>query len=89
MFSPNVNDVWCPGCQQPHICGLSDSTRSHVQRPYYTIQQCPICEGRGNVPNGFYSRLGGGRSTLNETCETCDGKGILKVSVMGTVEKVT
>lgn len=42
---------------------------------------CPICLGRGFVPNGFYSTQTGywsGSSTLaNETCRTCMGTGIV------------
>lgn len=54
----------------------------------YTLQCCPVCEGRGNVPAGFYGRMVSSTGTGPETCQTCDGKGILKVSMMGGVGKV-
>ena len=44
-------------------------------------QICPVCEGKGIVPNSFYSYpVGQGyvsSSTLPEKCRSCDGKGII------------
>ena len=37
-------------------------------RPYL----CPICEGRGKVPKGFYPD-----NTEETTCRTCKGDGVL------------
>jgi hypothetical protein len=36
-----------------------------------------VCDGRGNVPAGFY--LGGGAlsDTNSELCRACEGRGIL------------
>lgn len=56
--------------------------------PLYTIQCCPVCEGRMTVPAGFYSRMGVSGSLNPETCQTYDGKGVLKVGLCGSVEKV-
>lgn len=42
--------------------------------------KCPICEGHGMVPGGFYTALAGCGSTSNvtaETCRSCDGNGVL------------
>jgi C4-type Zn-finger protein len=42
-------------------------------------QKCPVCEGRGLVPVGFYNAYPytttGGQTT--ETCRTCQGKTII------------
>lgn len=38
--------------------------------------KCPVCEGRGWVPNGFYGVVDC-TSTANETCRSCNGAGII------------
>ncbi len=43
---------------------------------------CPVCNGKGIVPNGFYlyttSELGYGNTSVTpEICRTCMGKGII------------
>lgn len=46
---------------------------------------CPVCEGRGQVPFGFYNQLGpySGTSititsgTYPETCRSCQGQGVV------------
>ena len=51
----------------------------------YTISskvpyRCPICEGRGIVPGGFYISLSGGWGTstnVTEPCRSCAGSGII------------
>jgi hypothetical protein len=43
----------------------------HHQRPH----RCPVCEGRGAVPAGFYT--GASPSTNPETCKSCLGAGVL------------
>ena len=51
-------------------------TRSPV-----TWQKCPVCEGCGLLPIGFYNPYG--QSATNslepEKCRTCDGKGIISM----------
>lgn len=50
-------------------------------------QKCPICEGRGIVPAGFYTLTESGYHTdLTEQCRQCDGKGMLN-SVSPTEQK--
>lgn len=42
--------------------------------------KCPICNGNGLVPNGFYSQVTGcwnSTSTAPETCKSCNGTGIV------------
>lgn len=56
--------------------------------PLYTVQCCPACQGRGNVPCGFYGRMGVATDTAPERCQACDGKGALRVSLLGNVEKI-
>jgi hypothetical protein len=49
----------------------------HYQVPYC----CPICNGKGIVPQGFYSTgYDGGylsNSTTPDTCKSCGGTGII------------
>jgi len=37
---------------------------------------CPVCNGSGNVPNGFYD-AGLTIITSPETCRSCNGTGII------------
>lgn len=42
--------------------------------------KCPVCNGRGTMPNGFYMGTQGQWSTTNaspEQCRSCNGKGII------------
>ena len=41
--------------------------------------RCPVCQGRGSVPIGFYNYDGGGMSTSTtpEICRACGGRGIV------------
>lgn len=39
--------------------------------------RCPVCEGRGTVPAGFYGRFGGVTTTSDESCHSCNGTGII------------
>jgi len=42
--------------------------------------RCPICEGNGLVPGGYYMRVHGvawSSITTVETCRACDGTGII------------
>jgi DnaJ-class molecular chaperone len=45
-------------------------------------QTCPVCFGKGMVPNGFYSSPGvltwPATSTTPEQCRSCGGNGIVK-----------
>jgi DnaJ-class molecular chaperone len=42
--------------------------------------KCPICQGVGVVPNGFYNQYSAqwsSSSATPETCRTCNGTGII------------
>lgn len=44
------------------------------------VQQCPVCRGKGSVPNGFYSSTTPTwttGSTTPEMCRSCNGLGVL------------
>lgn len=46
-------------------------------------QICPVCEGRGIVPPGFYlvtkwQQQYGLTNTSNEKCRTCNGEGVIE-----------
>lgn len=38
---------------------------------------CPVCQGRGFVPPGFYNSLGIASELKTEVCRTCLGKGAI------------
>ena len=42
-------------------------------------QKCPVCEGRGIVPPGFYNLDASSTTTANsaETCRSCQGSGVI------------
>jgi len=42
-------------------------------------QKCPVCEGRGVLPAGFYD---GPTSTSLETCRMCKGSGVITVTTV-------
>lgn len=42
--------------------------------------RCPVCNGNGLVPNGFYMQTSGNWSTSGiapETCRSCGGTGVV------------
>jgi DnaJ-class molecular chaperone len=46
-------------------------------------ERCPVCEGRGVVPKGFYDETTGqwgANSTEPEICRACNGRGFILVS---------
>lgn len=47
------------------------------------VHLCPVCSGRGIVPNGFYSGTERQYSTTSvtpETCRACGGRGVIFTS---------
>jgi hypothetical protein len=52
----------------------------------WRVIACPVCQGRGCVPAGFYGDEVDG--TGLEMCRTCEGAGLLRVSLAGAVEQV-
>lgn len=51
-----------------------------------SIQKCPVCNGSGHVPQGFYSHyqpdpnsvpVTQSAPSLREICRACGGRGIL------------
>jgi RecJ-like exonuclease len=52
---------------------------------------CPVCNGNGLVPAGFYNQAGSQESymtssTTPETCKSCKGKGYILIDT--TVQEV-
>lgn len=44
------------------------------------VEKCPVCEGRGHVPQGFYLDLCSTTGTCGPIiCRACQGKGFLFV----------
>ena len=47
-----------------------------------SVHLCPVCDGNGLVPAGFYNQTSGGWSggtLVPEQCRSCDGKGYIVV----------
>jgi hypothetical protein len=53
--------------------------RNVIVRAVKVPYRCPVCEGRGRVPVGFYTPhfVGSTSSISPEICRTCSGKGIV------------
>lgn len=47
-----------------------------------SVEICPVCGGKGLVPNGFYNAVGTSSYTTTntspETCRSCNGKGYIE-----------
>lgn len=50
-----------------------------------TAQRCPVCEGRGDMPPGFYSGTPS-PSARRETCRTCGGTGMVVTEAAADAE---
>lgn len=95
---PNVGGGTCFQCGQMLISGISHRcppgtyttvSNSPASAPFWTLQRCPVCEGRGHVQADFYGQIGSATNLSPEQCRSCDGRGMLRVSAMGSVEKLT
>ena len=53
--------------------GMNPSYKLYERTPH----TCPVCEGRGFIPDGFYLGIGHGHSTDTEPCRSCNGTGIV------------
>jgi transcription elongation factor Elf1 len=42
-------------------------------------ERCPVCEGSGVVPQGFYDPKSKNSKTATEPCRGCEGTGIVTV----------
>lgn len=52
-----------------------------VKRAESLLCRCPVCNGKGLVPNGFYRKTTGAWATADltpEKCRSCDGKGYVE-----------
>lgn len=51
-----------------------------TDKPAATAARCPVCNGNGLVPNGFYNMTGNIWTTADaspEQCRSCGGRGIV------------
>lgn len=56
------------------------------------VHRCPVCNGNGMVPAGFYNQTTGdwsGANLASEQCRSCDGKGciVLRGEVTGGIAR--
>ncbi len=71
----DVNGQWF--VELPDENGRKDERRKTDGRAPY---RCPVCNGNGMVPNGFYSSTTGqwgSTATSAEECRSCRGTGVV------------
>jgi RecJ-like exonuclease len=47
-----------------------------------SVHRCPVCEGNGIVPKGFYEKISAKWSSIgsiSEECRSCRGKGYVTI----------
>jgi len=66
--------IYCPDCANT-TSGDCGGHGAIVTQPFL----CPVCLGRRQVPNGFYSRFGMDSSIVvgSEPCRSCQETGIV------------
>lgn len=53
------------------LAELRDMDTPQKQQPHC----CPVCSGKGIVPNGFYGSVGS--ATISNQCKPCNGTGVI------------
>lgn len=70
---------YCPAHFFPTLIQLMEGFAA--LHAHNTVQRCPVCDGKGLVPNCFYATTSGIGSTtqtyLPEKCRTCNGAGVI------------
>ena len=65
-----TTDGWCGRCCQPQVFYAPK-----------TCAKCPVCEGKGMVPAGFYGAIGAEHWTVGtltpEPCRSCNQTGVV------------
>jgi len=65
----------------PELLKTTDMETTKKECKTKILHTCPVCFGRGFVPNGFYSSIGTDRwlstSIIPEECRSCNGTGII------------
>jgi hypothetical protein len=76
-----IREIGCPDCRQ--LSSGDCGKHGNLFMTSRTVHRCPVCEGRGYVPNGFYRSFAGSSWTTTsiqpETCKSCEGKGYVAV----------
>ena len=80
--SPNPMDYeweqldycWYCGSKEGATCMGTDTVKEPGAKPFV----CPVCNGRGTMPDGFYDRLASSTTDASpEMCRSCNGTGIV------------
>ena len=59
---------------------LTKDTKCKLEDNMKNVWICPVCVGKGIVPNNFYmgtSKNWSSSSATPETCRSCNGRGII------------
>ena len=76
-----ITDGHTHGVKYLHAEPFSESTGTYgYTQP--SVHCCPVCDGNGLVPAGFYNQTSGewsGGNLIPEQCRSCDGKGYIIV----------
>lgn len=78
-----MSHIECPECRK-FTSGLCPEHSPVLQYHYVNMQiphRCPVCEGKGRAPNGFYAAIGveswSTSDITPEQCRACAGTGVL------------
>ena len=55
------------------------------------LEKCPVCNGKGIVPNGFYTTNNNfyySTTTCGETCRSCYGKGYISIPINDMMDTI-
>ena len=67
-----------PGSPDPGEKQRVSQTISSVNEPYMRPYLCPVCDGRGALPRGFYGcPVVSTTDAMPEMCRSCQGTGIV------------
>jgi hypothetical protein len=77
---PPVKVLDLSGMDQTRVCYTSDVGPGRPETTTLVPWLCPVCQGRGFVPVGFYNPFdvsAGSTTAANPSCKSCDATGIV------------
>jgi len=77
--------IWGSAIVRYAQIAVAQATARAIDNGTYALQQrCPVCEGRGFVPAGFYGIQEG---TGSPACRRCDGLGTVSAATQASPGK--